>query len=74
MCPLGPANIAPPSPVGVSCDLIAHHDTVHQPFSQEPRIIMSQLHCGQLPKVLMLNTHTHTEGREKKSVTGLLLN
>lgn len=46
------------SPVGVSCDLIAHHHTVHQPFSQEASVIMTQLHRGQLPQVLTLNTDT----------------
>lgn len=40
--------------VGVSCDLVADHDTVHQPFSQQPRVIMTQLDCSQLTQVLTL--------------------
>lgn len=44
------------SPVRVSCDLVAHHDAVHQPFSQQAGVVVPQLHRGQLPQVLTLDT------------------
>lgn len=47
------------SPVGVSCDLIAHQDTVHQPLSEETSVIVTQLHCCQLSEVLTLKTDPH---------------
>lgn len=38
----------------MACDLIAHHDKVHQPLGQESSVIVSQLQRGQLAQVLTL--------------------
>lgn len=40
--------------VGMSCDLIPDHHIFHKPFGIQPRIIMANLHSGELPQVLAL--------------------
>lgn len=58
--------------VGMSCDLIADHNTLHQPLCVEACVIMTHLHCGQLSQILALREgerSTVTSNTQKRSET-----
>lgn len=44
--------------VSVPCDLVADHDTLHEPLRVESCVIVTHLHCSELAQVLTLRNHS----------------